>query len=1249
MKNIFTKSMMMATLLFATANLWGQVNTFPYKCGFEVATENANWVTVPDSHNPANTWSIGSAVFQSGGGTNSLYVSDDGGTSAHYNDAATTVIFAYREFTLPANKSFSFSYNYRKFTTPNDSLFVCWVEDATIPITVNSDGSMPSWVTTTAKAKIGLSTVGTAYSTNNSFSINCGTGVAAKLVFVFKKGAVPITNRVVCIDNIWVNECYNTYYTGFDNADEQAGWTLYNNATCVNRWVVGSAVSITEPNALYVSPDGGSTYGYDGSKPGYVSAVKELSLSPGNYYLDFDWMTTGDDNDFMYVAIQDSSYTNWTNAIAMVPSAMTTKALAPIGRADAKLNKALKWQHAKVPFTSNGIPVKLVFFWINNSVATHPPSAAVDNVEVHRVENAATCPAPSLSVTMLGGRANITIIGTSTYYEVGYRNVYEVDGRFENLGIFPNNPPLNTVTIPPIENLDKGFYSFFVRGICENAITTCTGTINDTTAWVVSHHNMVINGGSGCINYADFGSASCLAQIGKSIRGTTAVIYQNLLAGVVDHGQNDIESRHTVVTDVGWDPRTNNELRTVPHNEVAAVRLGNWKTGAEAERLTYTFFVDSTYAIIVMQYAVVLEDPEHPAYSQPRFTLEILNQDNELIDSDCGMANFIPGVNTSEWTNVGDVVWKDWTTIGLNLIPYIGQQVKIRLTTYDCSETGHYGYAYFTIKCTQAKLKGLSCGEGQNKALVAPEGFNYNWYKLNPGQQASSCLQSVTSVSTDRSFAPQPNDLNTYVCRCSFKEMAGCCFNLTANLSPRWPEAAGTWRHVPENCVNKIALRDQSVITYENNVANEPVDDVAWTITGAGITTPITSVEKNPVIVVPNAGGTFTVQLIAGLTGLCHDTTSFQINVPPVGGGLHEELTICTARLPFNWRGRQITEAGFYRDTIHDTGCETIYSLDLKVANEILVRDSATICDGDSIIWQGAIYRQAGVHSVIYGTTAGCDSIIELNLTVNPVMQLGIEQIPQICATEAYDFTIKYQMQGGSEPTNYALKFKSLGAKNDNKFTDSTEALSGDIVVPVPVNIRPDKYRVEIEFEDTMYNCKGTKLEVPFEVAYPSWVIEQNWNDVIALLNSNYNGPNKNNVGSYEFDQYQWYKNGVPMEGEVKSYIYISSGLEVGASYKLHIRRTGEDYSIFTCPIVVKPYSDAQSEPNIFPPSGIIRLNALSNGTADIWTVTGILVSSNKISVDSPLFTAPSKPGIYVMSLKYDNGIQKSYKIVVSQ
>ena len=55
--------------------------------------------------------------------------------------------------------------------------------------------------------------------------------------------------------------------------------------------------------------------------------------------------------------------------------------------------------------------------------------------------------------------------------------------------------------------------------------------------------------------------------------------------------------------------------------------------------------------------------------------------------------------------------WKDWTTIGLNLSDYHGQEVKIRVSTFDCGQGGHYTYAYYVMDCTNAKLLTEACGD----------------------------------------------------------------------------------------------------------------------------------------------------------------------------------------------------------------------------------------------------------------------------------------------------------------------------------------------------------------------------------------------------------------------------------------------------------------------------------------------------------------------------------------------------------
>ena len=175
-----------------------------------------------------------------------------------------------------------------------------------------------------------------------------------------------------------------------------------------------------------------------------------------------------------------------------------------------------------------------------------------------------------------------------------------------------------------------------------------------------------------------------------------------LHTGVLDYGPNNVASRHTVVTTNTTDPRTNNLLHTIPDNEPYSVRLGNWRTGAEAESIVYEFNVDTTNgAILLLKYAAVLENPGHTAIEQPRFRFEVLDANDQLVDAQCLSADFVAssalGWNTC---NVGGtILWKDWTYVGADLTAYHGQSVRIRLTTYDCDQGGHYGYAYFTLNC----------------------------------------------------------------------------------------------------------------------------------------------------------------------------------------------------------------------------------------------------------------------------------------------------------------------------------------------------------------------------------------------------------------------------------------------------------------------------------------------------------------------------------------------------------------------
>ena len=66
---------------------------------------------------------------------------------------------------------------------------------------------------------------------------------------------------------------------------------------------------------------------------------------------------------------------------------------------------------------------------------------------------------------------------------------------------------------------------------------------------------------------------------------------------------------------------------------------------------------------------------------------------------------YYPRPNLTPFRSAADqiagVVYKPWSSVGLDLSGYIGQNVTLRFTTYDCALGGHFGYAYIDGSCLQ--------------------------------------------------------------------------------------------------------------------------------------------------------------------------------------------------------------------------------------------------------------------------------------------------------------------------------------------------------------------------------------------------------------------------------------------------------------------------------------------------------------------------------------------------------------------
>jgi len=245
-----------------------------------------------------------------------------------------------------------------------------------------------------------------------------------------------------------------------------------------------------------------------------------------------------------------------------------------------------------------------------------------------------------------------------------------------------------------------------------------------------------------------------------------------------------IADRHTIVSGTGTD-EFGHFPELCPYGGNYSVKLGHKYAGAQAERVAYNFTVPpgANQYDLVFYYAVVLQNPKHLPFQQPRFTVKTFDvTDNTYID--CASFDFVasadlPGFKLahSPIKADSDVYYKDWSPSTINLVGYAGKQMQLQFTVNDCSLGAHFGYAYVDVNenCTSPITGNDYCNTQKSVTLVAPGGFgSYAWYNAD-GSQLLGTNQSLT-------IAPPPPDNTQYEVKLTPYNGLGCAATLTSTV-----------------------------------------------------------------------------------------------------------------------------------------------------------------------------------------------------------------------------------------------------------------------------------------------------------------------------------------------------------------------------------------------------------------------------------------------------------------------------------
>jgi gliding motility-associated-like protein len=255
------------------------------------------------------------------------------------------------------------------------------------------------------------------------------------------------------------------------------------------------------------------------------------------------------------------------------------------------------------------------------------------------------------------------------------------------------------------------------------------------------------------------------------------------------------DRRHVIMSDTSaYDSNTGNLLKIIPKGYKYAARIGDAIRADDIsprcwqQAIRYQLSVDSTNALLVMKFACVLQyssSHDNVTEFEPRFRFSLLDANGNKITSVC--ANYdVYSTNTTvkgfqKYTPAGSttpVMWRDWTTVGANLLDYIGQTITIEFMSADCTGHYHYGYAYCVAETHPMIITVQYCSGDSKARLIAPEGFETYMWKDDKGMK----IDSAQILEVDN-----PDEGKLYYC--SMNSATGCEVTLSSKVHRYEPNA----------------------------------------------------------------------------------------------------------------------------------------------------------------------------------------------------------------------------------------------------------------------------------------------------------------------------------------------------------------------------------------------------------------------------------------------------------------------------
>ena len=296
-----------------------------------------------------------------------------------------------------------------------------------------------------------------------------------------------------------------------------------------------------------------------------------------------------------------------------------------------------------------------------------------------------------------------------------------------------------------------------------------------------------------------------------------------------------------------------------------------------------------------------------------------------------------------------------------------------------------------------------------------------------------------------------------------------------------------------------------------------------------------------------------------------------------------------------------------------------------------------------------------GDEVTFYDETAwGCPKNVRFVCRTAKEPLVAITPIETVCQSDTI-LPVSFVVLRG-EVTTYRISYNAeallVGFKNDTADLEFADHINVKVPAAAPLNENYEMY-ISMYNKNDELSC-GTSIDtMHFSMhlggfVYSKW--DDEYSDVLFVDNRNNIARPSNGTESWHFVEYQWYKNGYPIEGATEQVYYEEFGLN-GVYYVILTDNNGNTYR--TCSKEVRP---SQKQANgvwkikvLSPttPNGNIALISTHSGSWQLINIAGAEVSSGELAAGEQQIDAPAQSGVYMLRLTNENGAQKVLKIMI--